>query len=272
MKKYSGAVFFDIDGTLIETKRGIDTISENTRRAIASLNKKGYLTCIASGRTRNYLPVLGDVFEGYITCNGAVAEVDGKILFEKFVEPEVLKHFMKYMDTHGFGYILENSEQCFTTLAGNRTFQGLTGRLSKNYDCFYPITDLTEPESFRVCKLQIACDDEIEFKRIQTLFAKDFEITPHRYEIAADVAPRGTSKASGIQELIQYLEIPKENTYAFGDDYNDLQMLQTVAHGIAMTPHVPPLDDIAEYVTGTVEEEGVFHGLLHYGLISQKEM
>lgn len=267
MEQYIGAVFFDIDGTLIEAKRGITQISARLEKALPVLREKGYLTCVASGRSRGYLPELGGHFGGYITCNGAVAEIEGKVLFEKYVEPEKLRRFTDYMDKHGFGYILENSEECFTTEFGSRTYQGLAGRLSKNYDCFYPLADLEHPESLRVTKLQIACDNEPEFRRIQEVFAADFDIMPHRYEMAADVEPLGTSKASGILDVLERLHIPRKNTYAFGDDNNDVEMIRTVAHGVVMTPHVPALDGLAEYVTGTVEEDGVYFGLRHFGLV-----
>ena len=58
-----------------------------------------------------------------------------------------------------------------------------------------------------------------------------------------------------------------ENTYAFGDDNNDEEMLKTVGHGVAMTPHAKVLESVAEFITKSVEEEGVSYGLKHYGLI-----
>lgn len=267
MQNYIGAIFFDIDGTLIDTRAGITEISDKLAKALPYLRERGYLTCVASGRSKAYLPNLKGEFGGYITCNGASAEIDGKILFEKYIDPMKLRAFTDYMDGHGFGYILENSQECFTTEFGSKTFQGLSGRLAKNYSCFYPLADLEHPETLQVTKMQIACDDAKEFAEVQRIFAEDFDILPHRYEMAADVEPVGVSKASAILEIIRILNIPGENTYAFGDDYNDVEMIRTVAHGIVMTPHVPALDTIGAYVTGSVAEDGVYMGLKHFGLV-----
>ena len=75
------------------------------------------------------------------------------------------------------------------------------------------------------------------------------------------------AKKEGIRAVIDCLGIPMDNTYAFGDDENDFEMLQAVGHGIAMTPHARRLEGVAEYITCSVGEDGIFHGLQHYGLL-----
>ena len=52
----------------------------------------------------------------------------------------------------------------------------------------------------------------------------------HRYSV--DITPKGGSKASGIEKMLQYLNVPKENSYAFGDGLNDLEMLEAVGFSV----------------------------------------
>ncbi len=69
------------------------------------------------------------------------------------------------------------------------------------------------------------------------------------------------------KEYYVYHIIPHENTFAFGDSANDLEMLAYVAHSIAMGNGTDKVKNTAEYVTRSVDEDGILHGLKHYGLI-----
>ena len=61
--------------------------------------------------------------------------------------------------------------------------------------------------------------------------------------------------------------IPLERVYVFGDSSNDLPMFEFVIHAVAMGKHSPALDPYTEFVTRTVEKDGIEHALGHYGLI-----
>jgi len=86
-------------------------------------------------------------------------------------------------------------------------------------------------------------------------------------ENVVEFVPKGTSKATGIKWLCNHLDIPLDETYAIGDSVNDLEMLESVGHGIAMGNSMPPVKEIAEYVTSDISDDGVKNALKHYGLI-----
>ena len=52
--------------------------------------------------------------------------------------------------------------------------------------------------------------------------------------IRMDVHPQGYTKGTACQYLYQKLGISKEDTYAFGDGENDIEMLHLVGTSIAM--------------------------------------
>ena len=54
---------------------------------------------------------------------------------------------------------------------------------------------------------------------------------------------------------------------AFGDGLNDVEMFKTVGYGVAMGDAVPELRALAQYQTGTVEEDGIYNALQHLGII-----
>jgi hydroxymethylpyrimidine pyrophosphatase-like HAD family hydrolase len=76
---------------------------------------------------------------------------------------------------------------------------------------------------------------------------------PSSFEICAlDI-----SKASGVQKVLEHLQIDKEHSYAFGDGLNDLGMIKYVGHGIAMKNAVDQLKEVADEVIGHVDENGL---------------
>ena len=83
-----------------------------------------------------------------------------------------------------------------------------------------------------------------------------------------EIIPRNYSKASGIQFLMDYLNVPIEHTMAIGDSANDLPMLEFVGIGVAMGNSSPDLFQKVNFVTKSIEEDGIQYAMAHYGLLS----
>lgn len=66
---------------------------------------------------------------------------------------------------------------------------------------------------------------------------------------------------------MEKLGIPKERQYAFGDGLNDIEMLSMIHHGVAMGNGEEEVKAVAKYVTKSVEEDGILHGLKMVGLL-----
>lgn len=72
-----------------------------------------------------------------------------------------------------------------------------------------------------------------------------------------DINPEGVSKASGLEQVRRMLGVEPMDTVAVGDHFNDLQMLEWAARGVAMGQAPDAVRAIADEVTGTVEEDGL---------------
>lgn len=77
----------------------------------------------------------------------------------------------------------------------------------------------------------------------------------------------GNSKSTGIDKVLAYFDIDLKDTMAFGDGGNDIPMLKHVATGIAMGNAEPHVKAVADYVTTSVDEDGIANALKHFGLI-----
>ena len=71
-----------------------------------------------------------------------------------------------------------------------------------------------------------------------------------------DLSPVGVSKASGLEYVADRLGIEAEDVLAIGDGSNDIEMLTWAGRGVAMGQAVQEVQDAADHVTGSVDEDG----------------
>ena len=125
------AIFFDIDGTLINIMNQRPQMTEPTRQAILRLRQAGHRTFIASGRPLDYLdPELTEqgLFDGYVLMNGAAVFVDGKCIYEQPLPEAQVRDIIALCEQQGIEYILQGAHHVylrpeFTGLA--RFYQGI---------------------------------------------------------------------------------------------------------------------------------------------------
>ena len=77
--------------------------------------------------------------------------------------------------------------------------------------------------------------------------------------------------AYGLGDVNENDEFTQINaTYqSFGDSANDLEMLQCVGHPLVMGGAPARVQAVAEYVTGTPAEDGLYHAMVHAGLLAE---
>jgi len=74
---------------------------------------------------------------------------------------------------------------------------------------------------------------------------------------AYDICQRDVNKAVGLERILRQLDITWSEVVAVGDSFNDLEMLRLAGMGVVMGNAPPDIKDIADYVTGTVLEDGL---------------
>ena len=80
-----------------------------------------------------------------------------------------------------------------------------------------------------------------------------------------EIVTYGIDKSTGIQHLSRYYGIPTEDVLAFGDEDNDLEMIEFAGHGVAMNNAIDSLKAIADDITSLPHnEDGLAHYLINY--------
>ena len=68
---------------------------------------------------------------------------------------------------------------------------------------------------------------------------------------------KGINKGSGVKEMISHYQIPADYVWVFGDNYNDVQMLQAVKHSVAMGNAPDDVKKQTAYVTDSNNDDGI---------------
>ena len=83
-----------------------------------------------------------------------------------------------------------------------------------------------------------------------------------------DITADGADKGRGIELMAARFGISIDETMAFGDGGNDIPMLRRAGVGVAMGNAQPAIQAEADYVTTSVDDDGVRNALLHWKVIS----
>lgn len=261
---YKGAVFFDVDGTLMDARHGVEAPTEKTIDTIRRLTENGFLVGVATGRSKCYVPGFANLFHCYVTSNGAHAEAGNTIISERFIQPEELTKLTSYLDAAGMNYVLEGQRACYCKDIKEPYYLHMMENYNFSDEYFYPLKDI---HSIPVNKLMVTYDDAEKVTQFKRAYEHLYDITLQPGNQACDVGMKGISKGYGVKQVIDYFQIDLAHTYAFGDADNDFEMLQTVGTGIAMGIHSKKLEQAARSITATVQEDGIYQAAKQYGLI-----
>ena len=128
------------------------------------------------------------------------------------------------------------------------------------------LAETAETKGIIYDKFCIVTDAQSDIERMYREFEQEFDIMDRRGGVY-ELVPHGCSKGTAVDYALKQFQLEKEDAYVFGDSSNDLTMFRCGAHTIALGKHDEVLDPYTEYVTDTVERDGVAKAMEHYGLI-----
>ena len=263
------AVFFDIDGTLLDGTNGHFYLSERVKAALNRLKSAGHYIFIATGRPYAFLQkeILNFGFDGYVLLNGAVVMFDGKIIFKRALDNAVVKKICDYAVSEGIEYILEGHPQIYF----KREFKAVEDffhKINVDYSDFVRDFEIDDAETYKIeCATFRKDVENIDaiYKKIIAMDGITGWSDPFRFK-NLDLSSDKITKADGIFYMLNYIGVDVKNSYAFGDGYNDIQMIESVGTGIAMGTAGESLRRKAKFVVPNVREDGVAIGIEKYVL------
>lgn len=258
------ALFLDIDGTLVSFNT--HTIPASTIEALAQAKAKGIRIFIATGRPAiiiNNLSALQErgLIDGYITMNGGYCFVENEIIYKSVIPTTDVRTLAQLSSEKNFPCIFVGEHSicvCHPNKMVKEIFNDYlkvdvlpvkTPEEASNQEIFQMTPFITEEEEKDILPLIPYCE------------------TGRWHPAFADITAKGNTKQKGIDEIIGRFGIRLEETMAIGDGGNDISMLRHAGIGVAMGNAEEAVKVHADYITTSVDEDGITHALKHFSII-----
>lgn len=275
-------IFIDVDGTLCNDD---GLVPESAAIAVKEARKNGHLVYLCTGRSKaeifDFIMEIG--FDGIIGAGGGFVEIGDKMLYHKKVSEENIRHLVDFFNEHNVNFYIESNGGLYASknlipelekiIYGDiENDPEAKYKKEKNPNHFIEALnigqDLYRNDVNKACFLE---PKEISFEQIKEEFKNEFEVihctVPAFGDDSGELGVPGVHKATAIEILLKHLNIDAKNTIAFGDGMNDVEMFQACEFGIAMGNAKPGLKEIADEITDTHDEGGIYNSLKKHGLI-----
>ncbi|MGM8910151.1 HAD family hydrolase [Psychrobacter sp. 1U1] len=247
-------IFFDIDDTL---SRNGEFAPHNkaTLEALAKSNL-GIKLVISTGRSKAILPLdilallEADVLDAVICMNGQYSFNNQYIISDYPLSSEQATTIAELCQQSNLVYKFDAESQ----IVWSDEHEWQDRYHDKIKSC-----SIIDPE---YCKYNTVYQCSVFFdnqddKMQNVNFAEQNLKLVHWHEIVGDILPIDASKARGILDVCQYFGIDAADCIAFGDGLNDLEMFDLVGFAVAMGDGKDELKARADFITGTIEEQGI---------------
>ncbi|MDD5935343.1 MAG: HAD family hydrolase [Clostridiales bacterium] len=245
----------DMDGTLLQNNS--QQVSDRAIQLIQELSKKGYLFVAASGRQypnlrRQFKDAADDM--AFICENGAVLFYKDELFFESPMEHKLAMAICNDIQNRsGCEVLISGKETSYLMPKDPAYLDHMRNKVKNNVVVIDDFEAVPEP----IVKISV-------FEKAGIVeHSADYFIQTWQDKVKCTVSGYGwldfvnpdVNKGSTLLTLMKSLNIAKEDTYAFGDNYNDIEMLQEVECGYIMENAVDELKQLFPLKCKLVEDE-----------------
>ncbi|KAK3022949.1 hypothetical protein RJ639_046767 [Escallonia herrerae] len=268
-------IFCDMDGTLLNSK---SQVTSTTVKALREAVSRGVKVVIATGKTRpavisalkmvNLAGKDGIVSEfslGVFSQGLLVYGRQGREIFRRNLEPDVCREAYLYSLERKVPLIAFSEDRCLTLFDD-------------------PLVDLLhtvyhEPKAEIMPSVERLVDG-VDIQKLLFLDTAEGVATtlrPYWSEATRDrasvvqaqpdmleIVPSGTSKGGGVRMLLDHLGVTAKEVMAIGDGENDVEMLELVSLGIALSNGSEKAKAVANVIGVSNDEDGVADAIYRY--------
>lgn len=267
MKNYK-LICLDLDGTLLTSKHKLNT---KTVEYLKKLVNNGIYVSITTGRAnydaKYHANQIGE--ETYfVASNGASFGQNNQenLFYEESLDEESVNKIIEVCNEFKIKPVFYTRKHILILSLKNYVihvlFVLLGAKHLRKYLKFFTRTKnliaFYKNNNYMIQKAIIFISDNDDIERMKDLLGHDqFDIAV-TVGFCIEITPKGINKAHGIKELISKLDIDSSEVIAFGDSENDIEMLKYVGMGVAMGNADDSVKEIADEVTGTNDEDGIY--------------
>ena len=258
------AIFFDIDGTILSHRT--KQVCDSTKKALHQLKEKGIYTFIATGRhisEMRDLPIQDLEFEGYITLNGQYCYNHKEVIYDLPIHQNDIQNIIQLINKHPFPCIFVEDELMYINYH-NQAVKIVQDAISTALPDLNDLNRGYTHPIYQVIPYDITVETEDHI----------LQCMPHCkrtrwHELAIDIIPKNGGKQNGIKEILRYYHINQNETMAFGDGLNDIDMFEYVECAIAMGNASDEVKKAADDVTDDIDQDGIMNALIKHHILDK---
>ena len=237
----------DLDGTFL---RDDTTVSEYTKSVFSRCRNAGIKLAYATGRGSSAERVTPQgLFDGKIIMNGTIARIGDKIVYSRLIPHEIARKFLMACDLRGINITSE-----------------LTGMHYSNFTVsdFWPEITTFQIVDFSQHKTDVENIFTLKPSPENRLFIEQ-SLPDELYWVASADGPddflqimhKDATKSKAMMKLAEIWGIHQSEIVAFGNDFNDMDMLVYAGTGVAVANAVDEVKAAASQICDTNENDGV---------------
>lgn len=271
-------LFLDIDGTLTEPGKNVPP--DSALEAVRWAQAKGHKAVLCSGRNHVMLsPLLQYGFDGVISSAGGCIEYGGEMVYDCPMTPEQQERVLSVFAESGVYRTIGSRHHSYTDegfkefLAENTQFQANSEllRWRVQLESELDIRPMAEYDGEPIYGLVFMSRGLERLRRPMEVLQDEFHFCIQDTDacgiVNGELMNKAFNKGLALQRLCRHLDVSVEDTVAFGDSMNDLELLQAAGFSVCMGNGSAGLKEVADLVCPPVGEDGLHWAFEHLGLI-----
>jgi Cof subfamily protein (haloacid dehalogenase superfamily) len=179
--------------------------------------------------------------------NGAIIKIGDELFQETGIEHDVVSKLLeKAKQLNNMRIAAEINDMLYANFDASTVWPGVE----------YIVTDFCELPKFPADKIIFITADKAEISKIEELFNENLYWEISENEVLM-VMNKNARKRNAIKDIAHYFGLTLDEVAAFGDDYNDIEMLRDCGIGIAVANAIPEVKAAADYICDTNDNDGV---------------
>lgn len=255
-------IFFDIDGTTYQ--HNIQDIPESTKYALKQLKEMQFKIALCTSRAYEELIALPSDFlnsmDAIICCAGGQIVYESQDKVNYIMNQDEVEAGIDYLNLKNipYRYVTPNGECCLSVDDAD-----VANRFNMYYQMIPPVKKYNKESCIH---LLYYSNDTEALENIYHIFKTSFHIN---YGYTHEILASNTNKATSMETVAQHFGFTLDECAAFGDGENDILMLTNAKIGVAMGNGSDECKAAADYVTDSIEEDGLYHACLNFGWIEK---
>lgn len=254
------AVFLDFDWTLYSHKT--EMIPDSAYKAILEAQRKNVKILLSTGRDIEEIKTFdcrGIKFDGYVLDNGQLLmDKDLNIIEANYIEGKGKEAILDIFNNNKYPIVLRGNNTAFINY--------IDEYVEKAYrDVGSDLPKIKKYENEDILVATIGVKNEKEKENISNMLS-DLSVT-WWHDNSCDAVSKGSDKVVGVNKIIKYFNINKNNILSIGDGENDIEMIKNSSHSVAMGNSIQEVKDVAEFVTSNIDKDGILNAFKKYNII-----